>query len=137
MTTKEQERKALEQIRKIVDSLGECSYVGTAFAGCFEDAEDNIENDFAMSMKDRYEHAERECTKLSDECMNLRKENARLREDATTADGNYRKLAEQEKLSTETMLKECERANKLAAKCEAQRQEIIELKARLYDLLCK
>lgn len=57
MTTKEQERKALAQIRKIVESLGENSYVGTAFEGCFRDAEDNIEDDAAYSMKSRYETA--------------------------------------------------------------------------------
>ena len=33
MTTKDQERKALAQIRKIVESLGENSYVATAFEG--------------------------------------------------------------------------------------------------------
>lgn len=37
MVTKEQERKALEQIKKIVDSLGADSYIATAFDGCFED----------------------------------------------------------------------------------------------------
>ena len=55
MTTKEQERQALEQIRKIVADLGENSYIGTAFDGCFEIAEENIENDFACSMKQRAE----------------------------------------------------------------------------------
>ena len=59
MTTKEQERKALEQIRKIVAGLGEDSYIGTAFEGCFEIAESNIENDFGESMLDRAEHFER------------------------------------------------------------------------------
>lgn len=58
MTTKAQERKALEQIRKIVEGLGEDSYIGTAFEGCFEIAEENIENDFACSMKQRKEAAE-------------------------------------------------------------------------------
>lgn len=58
MTTKEQERKALAQIRKIVESLGEDSYIGTAFEGCFEIAEENIENDFACSMKQRAEKAQ-------------------------------------------------------------------------------
>lgn len=53
MTTKEQERKALAQIRKIVDGLGEGSYIGTAFEGCFELAESNIEYDFGESMQDR------------------------------------------------------------------------------------
>ena len=55
MTTKEQERKALEQIRKIVAGLGEDSYIATAFEGCFEDAERNIDDDAAYSMKGRWE----------------------------------------------------------------------------------
>lgn len=54
MTTKEQERKALAQIKKIVESLGEDSYIGIALEGCLEDAETNIENDWALSMKDRW-----------------------------------------------------------------------------------
>lgn len=56
--TKEQERKALEKIRKIVADLGENSYIGMAFEGCFEIAEENIENDFGCSMKQRAEKAE-------------------------------------------------------------------------------
>lgn len=63
MTTKEQELKALEKIKKIVQELGENSYIGTAFEGCFEIAEDNIGNDFACSMKQRAEHAEMEAAK--------------------------------------------------------------------------
>ena len=51
IATKEQERKALEQIRKIVEGLGENSYIATAFEGCFEIAEQNIEFDAAFSMK--------------------------------------------------------------------------------------
>lgn len=58
MATKEQERKALEQIGKIVADLGENSYIATAFRGCFEDAEENINNDFALSMYDRWQEAE-------------------------------------------------------------------------------
>ena len=52
--TKRQERAALEKIRKIVDELGPDSYIATAFDGCFKDAEANIENDWALSMKDRW-----------------------------------------------------------------------------------
>ncbi len=59
--TKEQERKALAKIRKIVEELGPGSYIGTAFEGCFEIAESNIENDFACSMKQRWEAIEKEC----------------------------------------------------------------------------
>ena len=41
-----------------MDTLGPDSYLATAFAGCFEDAEENIKNDFACSMKQRLESAE-------------------------------------------------------------------------------
>ena len=51
--TKEQERKALEKIKKFVTDLGEDSYISMAFEGCFEIAEGNIENDFGCSMKQR------------------------------------------------------------------------------------
>lgn len=66
MSTKEQERKALEQIRKIVDGLGPDSYLATAFDGCFEIAEENIENDFACSMKQRVEAVVVENARLRD-----------------------------------------------------------------------
>lgn len=56
--SKQQERDALDQICAIVDTLGPDSYLATAFAGCFEDAEENIKNDFACSMKQRLESAE-------------------------------------------------------------------------------
>lgn len=58
--TKQQERDTLAAIRKMVEELGPQSYLATAFAGCFEDAESNIENDFADSMKARYLHADAE-----------------------------------------------------------------------------
>ena len=60
IATKEQERKALANIKKIVEELGDDSYIATAFEGCFEIAESNIENDFACSMKQRAESAEKE-----------------------------------------------------------------------------
>ena len=64
--TKEQERKAVEKIRKIVNELGQGSYVGTALEGCLEDAESNIENDFGQSMKSRWEYSEK-CLKQAQE----------------------------------------------------------------------
>lgn len=64
--TKEMERKALEKIRKIVAGLGECSYIGMAFEGCFEIAEENIENDFGCSMQQRAEEAEERAKKAEE-----------------------------------------------------------------------
>lgn len=70
--TKEQERKALAQIRKIVEGLGENSYIA-AFEGCFEIAEENIENDFACSMKQRYERASEEAASFEAQASKYKK----------------------------------------------------------------
>lgn len=53
MMTKQQEREALERIKNILADAGADSYIGMAFAGCVEDAESNIENDWALSMAGR------------------------------------------------------------------------------------
>lgn len=77
ITTKEMERKALEKIRKIVAELGEDSYVATAFEGCFEKAEENIENDFACSWKQIAQINEREATRLENQVADLKKDVSR------------------------------------------------------------
>lgn len=64
MTTKEQERQAIEKIRKIVEGLGADSYVGTAMAGVLEVAEQNIEFDAAFSLKEQAELAEKQAAEL-------------------------------------------------------------------------
>lgn len=53
MATKRNERETLEIIRQLVADLGEQSYLATAFQGCFEIAEENIENDFGDSLRGR------------------------------------------------------------------------------------
>lgn len=80
MTTKEQERKALEQIRKIVESLGEQSYIGTAFEGCFEKAEENIEYDVTWSWKAAAELAEKTVQHMKQENCDLRMEMEKVKE---------------------------------------------------------
>lgn len=64
--TKEQERKAVEQIRAIIATLGPDSYTATALEGCLEDAESNIENDFGDSYKTRFENAKNEIERLKE-----------------------------------------------------------------------
>ena len=144
MSTKEQERKALEQIRKIVDSLDDGSYIGFAFEGCFEIAEENIENDFACSMKDQRDSARREAETLrgklakmidsaKDQEVSLSIANRRAEERERVAD-SLRKRAE---LAERTMRDEADRAGHLAEKCKRQAEELVTLKARLYDLITK
>lgn len=144
MTTKDQERKALEQIRKIVASLGEDSYIGTAFEGCFEIAAENIENDFACSMKQRKEAAEAAEDSLREKLTAAKKEladgDSKLRvaemnlEEATQKNNSLRNRAE---LAEQHMKLEAERANRLADKNKLLAQTIIELKAKLYDYMTK
>lgn len=77
MTTKEKERKALDQIESILNTLDEDSWVRTAFEGCTEDARENIENDFALSMNGRWQDAEQKAARLNAE---LSKAETRLAE---------------------------------------------------------
>ena len=155
MATKGQERKALAKIKEIVESLGEDSYIGMAFEGCFELAEENIENDFALSMKDRADASERRKTALEHELMSKdveietlndyidgwkrkcerlqgeleaeRKENKRLQFDIDSVDTDYFKLEDKY---------EAERKNDVD-KIAHLEQEIIILKAKLYDMIVK
>lgn len=84
MTTKEQELKALARIEKIVADLGEDSYLSFAFEGCFDIAKDNIENDFACSMKQRWESACKEAESYKKESSDLKAEVKELKAEADT-----------------------------------------------------
>lgn len=70
VSTKEQERTALEQIKAILATLEPDSYVNTAFKGCVEIAESNIDNDFACSLKDELD-AERKKVKGQEVHVNV------------------------------------------------------------------
>lgn len=72
LASKRNERETLEIIRQLVADLGEQSYLATAFEGCFEDAESNIENDFGDSWKRRCESAERKLDEAQAEIESLR-----------------------------------------------------------------
>lgn len=73
IATKEQEREALKKIRKIVEGLGEGSYLSFAFEGCFEKAEENIENDMACSYKQVADSLEETVNAQQKEIANIKK----------------------------------------------------------------
>lgn len=72
VTTKDQERQAVEKIRKIVEGLGENSYVGTAMEGVLEVAEQNIEYDAAFSLKGEVEVDEKRAREAEEENKQLK-----------------------------------------------------------------
>ena len=83
--TKEQERETLEKIKEMVAELGPRSYLATAFEGTFEDAETNIENDFAFSMKARVESAEDKLREMGSDYNALKRDAALLQEQLKAA----------------------------------------------------
>lgn len=142
MTTKAQERKALEQIRKIVEGLGEDSYIGTAFEGCFEIAEENIEFDFAISMKDKVQSAKNRLDGQTKRNEELEKEIKELKEsaedDREAAEEwmqKYQNMVNDKNIWRDDCTKTRESLKAEQSKNEALEQEIIKLKAKLYDMM--
>lgn len=155
IATKDQERKALAKIKKIVEELGEGSYLAMTFEGCWDMAEDNITNDFGNSWYDAAQHEAKESYKKDEEIRNLKaqvkelqaahdKDEEYYKEQMAAGDTNSKMLAEKVDRLEEKLLdsNECARHNwelysNLQAENEKLQQEVIELKAKLYDLLVK
>lgn len=140
--TKQQERDALEKIRKIVAELGPDSYIATAFAGCFEIAEENIENDFADSMKARAEAAEKEAHRTDAELASYKSKVAELEKDITEKDAKIASLKSELANASEIAIhnaKQCDEARNDIGECQRRAEEaeaeVIRLKAKLYDYI--
>lgn len=166
MTTKEQERKALAQIKKIIADLGEDSYIAIAMEGMIEDAEENIENDFGCSWKNRAEVAEQRLSDLqttyNKQITELTAKNGKLAYDL-----DFARIDSKEKIDNLTTLvktrdswveqknaridelnkqledaaqKLCDQIDVIADKdriLAARDFEIMQLKAKLYDMMVK
>jgi len=135
MATKEEELKALEQIRKIVEGLGEDSYIGIAFEGCLDDAEENIRNDFALSMNGRWQDAEQKVERLNAELILERANNDKLRKRVEEAEETARQKSEKVIEYHNDMVENWNKFREQEDKADAMEQEIIKLKAKLYDMM--
>ena len=137
MATKAEERKALEQIKKIIDGLGKPSYVAWAFDGCVEIAESNIDNDFANNPKEAMqtlrknsEEKDREINELGAVIKQKEKEIDRLNDLQRSKDGLLEKAKEHACNNYGKYTAEKERA-------DALQDEVIKLKAMLFDYMIK
>ena len=149
MTTKNDERNALAEIRRIVDSLGPDSYIGMAFDGCWEIASDNIENDFACSMKERWESAREDAAHYHHACVDLtarvddlnraldcaEEENASLRREIGSASEERESLHEENSVLRRSLDETEFSSREKDAEIDALRDEIVHLKAKLYDYM--
>lgn len=149
MTIKEQERQALEQIKNIIANLGGAdSYIGMAFDGAIEMAEQNIENDWGCSTQDLKDRVEKmdgqidtlklkldakqehiEELKSNVEMMSVRNEDQELKIDKL-----YDRIND-----LQTKIDVLESKNDiLNDDLENKDDQIIKLKAKLYDyMICE
>ena len=151
--TKDQEREAMEKIKAILDTLGPASYVGTALEGCLEIAEENIENDWACSMKQRVEAVVVENTRLKDRVKELEDKLAESEKDCEAAheaahlvadekDAEIANLKAQVSSLAETGRWNAEKCDEvrseawdLQKRAEKAEAEVVRLKAKLYDYM--
>lgn len=140
--TKQQERDTLEKIRKMVEQLGPDSYLATAFEGCFDLAAENIDNDWACSMADRARNAEKRVAELENKLSEAVKDYEAAHAVAEEKDAEIAKLKDQLKQIQETARwngqrcdEEATAAGESQRRAEAAEAEVIQLKAKLYDLL--
>lgn len=138
LATKQQERETLAAIKKMVEELGPQSYLATAFEGCFEDAERNIENDFGDSMKARWLHADAQLNaangtieelethkrlmKETIDRLQQEKEEAEARQISVTDLAHLVRLAEKD--LTEAEQRRDEAAQKIVAYADAPTSEV-------------
>lgn len=141
MTTKDQERAALVKIKKIVADLGDESYLGTAFDGAFELAEQNIDMDAAFNTKyyiDRANDLEgshyEEKVQLETELRNCRIDHERLQKRGEYLQGKVDEFKSALGLLGERNVELGYRIDGLIADIARRDTEIVHLKASLYDL---
>ena len=142
MMTKDQEREVLKKIKALIDSTGSDSYIEAAFDGCVELAEENITNDFLTSFKERSEKAVMEELKAkaiqADQLEHIKRLEKDLDELETMNRNQQQLIKDYESRLREAHQNTAEAIKKDAAKFdEIQKlnQELITLKAKLYDLM--
>lgn len=133
IATKEQERNALEKIKKMVAELGENSYLASAFTGAFELAEQNINDDAGYTTQYYIDRS----TKADEIENRAKEENARLKaelEGVRKAHQGTQKALDE---TSERAQKYAYEIDDLKENLKATRLEIIALKAKLYDYIVK
>lgn len=136
MVTKDEERKALEQIKKIIKGLGTDSYIGAAIDQTVLNlAEDNINNDFMITTTESIENASAKLEEVRTELRDTSKERDDLKK---SIEIETNRVTEAHKKNDELRTRNSELLTDLIAaqtERDQQKQEIITLKAKLYDLI--
>ena len=143
VTTKEQERKALEKIREILDALEPGSYVRMAITeNVLRMAADNIEFDFGNSPDDQIEYWQKTASEYREEVF-ATKEELEKKIAAFDSMGKHANKCEMESVALKAEIEDlrykrdsavAESAH-LGGVCDKLENENIRLKAKLYDMM--
>ena len=143
--TKNEEYDALVQIRGILKDFDpENTYIGKAFEGCVELAQENLNNDWMLSWKGRYLEEQLKNCRLSDKAEALMKTLnqkddaiARLEDAKDQLSGEINRLIRtlDHKNAACTDLEG--RLAEAKETADDLRQTILELKAKLYDMMTR
>ncbi|MBQ7850440.1 MAG: hypothetical protein IJ175_02315 [Clostridia bacterium] len=152
--TKAEEYEALIQIRKILKDFDpEDTYIGKAFEGCVEQAKENIDNDWMLSFRSRYENRDRDAAKL-DEILTKTTDKLRESEEARVdlvkelnqkndtiaryidvVQGKDREISRLNGVINNKDAAYTDLEGRLEEVQNDTRQTILELKAKLYDMM--
>ena len=138
--TKAEEYEALSQIRGILKDFDpEDTYIGKAFEGCVEQAEENLRNDWMLSWKHRYEAKANSVDGILNANTELKR--ALNQKDDTIAryvdvvQGKDREISRLNSVINNKDAAYTDLEGKLEEQIVTFRQTILELKAKLYDMM--
>lgn len=135
--TKAEESKLLEKIADLIEQAGDDSYIGKAFEGCYLIAKENIDNDFMDSWKDRAERRQSEMLKYREMADQYKEELDAAKLKNKTLLDEMESMANRLNEENEIRIKIWNNFREQEDKAEGLEQEVIKLKAKLYDLICK
>lgn len=138
--SKTREYDALRAIGAILgDFSPEDTYIGKAFEGCVEQAEENLRSDWMLSWKSRYLDEQLKNCRLSDKVEALTK-TLNQKDDAIAryidvVQGKDREISRLKGVRDETYKDLEDKLEEEHQKLEKSQAEIIRLKAKLYDVI--
>lgn len=154
--TKNEEYDALVQIRGILKDFDpENTYIGKAFEGCVDLAQDNLRNDQMFSFRSRYENRDRDAAKLDEiltKTTNKLRESEEARVDLVkelnqkndtiaryidVVRGKDREISRLNGVINDKDAAYTDLEGRLEEVQIQFRQTIIELKAKLYDMMTR
>lgn len=141
--TKAEEREALAKIRAILEGFDpEDTYIGKAFEGCVEQADENLRSDWMMSYKGRYDNVSEQLHAANVRIIELTKTLNQKDDAIARLEDAKNRLSEE----IDRLIRTLDHKNAACTDLEGRlaeaketaddlRQTILELKAKLYDMM--